>query len=85
MALCWSLFALYKKVINNYLIVDKKDVNNIPLVIKKRWEMDPRTDWANTLYKELDMESPFIGVMAGFSKGQINTITSSNDFKQKSK
>lgn len=47
--------------------------------------MDPRTDWANTLYKELDMESPFIGVMAGFSRGQINTITSSNDFKQKSK
>lgn len=45
--------------------------------------MDPRTDWANTLYKELDMESPFIGVMAGFSRGQINTITSSNDFKQK--
>lgn len=83
LALCWSLFALYKKVINNYLIVDKKDVNNIPLVIKKRWEMDPRTDWANTLYKELDMESPFIGVMAGFSRGQINTITSSNDFKQK--
>lgn len=68
MAMAWALFILHERVINTWLIVKEKNTDGTPLKIDRRWTFNPQQDFSDSLYKKMENNSPFIGVIA--MKGQ---------------
>lgn len=64
MAMVWALQTLHSSSIDDFLIVEEKNAANVPLKIRKKWTFTATDDYSDSLYKMMDNESPYIGVMA---------------------
>lgn len=74
MAMTWALFAIHHSVINEYLHVDEKNGDEIPIKISRKWEFNPDTDYDDSFYKQLDTDSPLVGVMLMQNRGTIHHV-----------
>lgn len=63
-AMNWALYILHTNLINECLVVTKKNGEGLPLKIEKKWVFNPNRDFDNSLYKNMQDTSPFIGVIA---------------------
>ena len=63
MALGWSLFVLHDHVINQYFNVKERNGDGIVTKIEPKWIFNPKTDFEDTLYAELNATSPYIGAV----------------------
>lgn len=82
MAMTWALFAIHHSVINEYLHVDEKNGDEIPIKISRKWEFNPDTDYDDSFYKQLDTDSPLVGVMLMQNKGTIHHVKVQADIQK---
>lgn len=74
MAMIWALFTLHTNIINEWLVVKEKNGDGIPLKIEKKWVFNPKQDFDDSLYKNMQDTSPFIGVIAMKGRGSRDIL-----------